>query len=235
MIDIIAGSLRFHTKLDWLDSWHSFSFGEHHDPRNTHHGILLVNNDDVVAAGTGFGTHPHRDMEIGTWVLDGALEHRDSAGHQGVITPGQAQRMSAGRGIRHSEMNASRTEAVHLLQMWVVPDTNGLDPGYEQRDASGSLTPGALVPIASGANPDAVIHINQPHATLWVAQLRAGDTVKVPDAPFVHAFAARGDVHIGDTSMSTGDAARLTDAGALDLTASTDSEVVIWEMSATLA
>jgi len=235
MIDIVAASQRFHTKLDWLESWHSFSFGEHHDPRNTHHGILLVSNDDVVAPGTGFGTHPHRDMEIVTWVLAGALEHRDSGGNHGVITPGQAQRMSAGRGIRHSEMNASKTEPVHLLQMWVVPDANGLDPGYEQRDASAALEWGKLVPIAAGANPDAVIHINQTHATLWVARLRAGDTIAVPDAPYVHVFAARGDVAIGGAPMTTGDAARLADAGALDVTATTDSEVVVWEMTATLS
>ena len=123
MIDIRRADTRFHTEIDWLDSWHSFSFGNHYDPTNTHHGLLLVLNDDVIAPGGGFGTHPHRDMEIVTWVLDGALEHRDSEGNHGVISPGLAQRMSAGRGIRHSEVNASTTEPVHLLQMWVPPDT----------------------------------------------------------------------------------------------------------------
>jgi redox-sensitive bicupin YhaK (pirin superfamily) len=234
MIEIVPAGKRFHTTIDWLDSWHSFSFGDHYDPANTHHGILLVNNDDVVAPGTGFGTHPHQNMEIVTWVLDGALEHRDSAGNHGIITPGQAQRMSAGRGIRHSEMNASPDEPVHLLQMWVLPDVNGIEPGYEQRDASTVLRVGELVPIASGSNPDAVITFHQQHATMWVARLRAGDTVTSPDAPFVHAFVARGTASLDGAAMLTGDAARLTDAGALDLTATSDAEVVVWEMSATI-
>src|SRR6476660_2880626 len=112
---------RFHTQIDWLDSWHSFSFGGHYDRNNTHHGQLLVVNDDVIAPGGGFGTHPHRDMEIVTWVLEGSLRHGDSIGTDDVITPGLAQRMSAGSGIRHSEVNASATEPVHLIQMWVPP------------------------------------------------------------------------------------------------------------------
>ncbi len=148
-IDLRPASSRFHTRISWLDSWHSFSFGEHYDPNNVHHGLLLVLNDDVVVAGGGFGTHPHRDMEIVTWVLDGALTHRDSAGNEGTITRDVAQRMSAGSGIRHSEMNASDREAVHLLQMWVPPDTNGLAPGYEQRDISGDIKPDAMFPLAS--------------------------------------------------------------------------------------
>ncbi len=116
MIDIRHANERFHTKIDWLESWHSFSFSNHYDAKNTHHGLLLVLNDDVIAAAGGFGTHPHRDMEIVTWVLEGALEHRDSEGNEGVIVPGVAQRMSAGRGIRHSEKNASNAEPVHLLR-----------------------------------------------------------------------------------------------------------------------
>ena len=120
-----ARSERFHTEIDWLDSWHSFSFGPHYDPANTHHGLLLVSNDDVVRAGRGFGTHSHRDMEIVTWVLDGELEHRDSTGTVGIIYPGLAQRMSAGSGIQHSETNASATADVHLVQMWVAPRHRG--------------------------------------------------------------------------------------------------------------
>src|SRR6188472_4571828 len=121
-IDVRRATTRDVTKIDWLDSKHSFSFGQHYDPANTHHGLLLVNNDDVVAPGTGFDTHPHRDMEIVTWVLEGSLEHRDSMGNSGVIYPGLAQRMSAGTGVLHSEKNGSASDTVHFVQMWVIPD-----------------------------------------------------------------------------------------------------------------
>jgi redox-sensitive bicupin YhaK (pirin superfamily) len=237
MIDIRRANTRFHTQIGWLDSWHSFSFSEHYDPKNTHFGLLLVSNDDVVAAGTGFGTHPHRDMEIVTWVLDGQLAHRDSEGNQGVITRDVAQRMSAGSGIRHSEMNASETEPVHLVQMWVPPDTLGLPPGYEQRDVSDVITQDELFPLASGREPSAAIHIHQRDATLWIARLNPGATTTLPDAPFVHVFVARGSVDLQGTGpLDTGDAVRLTDAGALQATAGNeDAELVIWETYADLA
>jgi redox-sensitive bicupin YhaK (pirin superfamily) len=239
-IDIRPATSRFHTRIAWLDSWHSFSFGEHYDPRNTHHGLLLVLNDDVVAAGQGFNPHPHRDMEIVTWVLDGALAHRDSAGNEGTITRDVAQRMSAGSGIRHSEMNASNTEPVHLLQMWVPPDTKGLAPGYEQRDVSGDITTDAMFPLASGRESGAAIEIHQREATLWIARLSPGAEATIPDAPFVHVFVARGDAELasdaGTLLLHTGDAARLSDAGALPATAGAHgAELVIWETYADLA
>jgi len=226
---------RFHTSLDWLESWHSFSFSHHYDPANTHHGLLVVHNDDIVAPGTGFGMHAHRDMEIVTWVLEGALEHRDSAGNHGVITPGIAQRMSAGSGIRHSEMNASRHEAVHLLQMWAPPDAR-VKPGYEQVDVNDRIGGGTLVPIASGREPDAAVRVHQRDATLWVGRLRGGAEVAVPDAPYVHVFVAVGDATLGGTNeLGAGDAARLTSAGPLRLAAGTGgAEVVIWETYATI-
>src|SRR5438876_11943179 len=136
MIDIRRGPERFHTKTGWLDSYHSFSFADHYDPANTHHGLLLVSNDDVINAGTGFRTHPHQDMEIVTWVLSGELEHKDSLGNTGLIYPGLAQRMSAGRGIWHSEKNNSADSEVHFIQMWVLPDEASIDPGYQQLDIS---------------------------------------------------------------------------------------------------
>jgi quercetin 2,3-dioxygenase len=139
-VDIRRKDERFKTRLSWLDSKHSFSFSRHYDPSNTHHGLLLVNNDDIVSPGTGFDTHPHQDMEIVTWVLQGSLVHQDSTGHAGIIYPGLAQRMSAGTGILHSEKNDSwrmqggseHNESVHFVQMWVVPDEGGIPPGYEQ-------------------------------------------------------------------------------------------------------
>src|SRR4051795_3715378 len=127
-IDVRRAADRFHTEIGWLDSPHSFSFSNHYDPDNVGHGLLIVNNDDTVRAGTGFGTHPHRDMEIVTWVLSGELEHRDSEGNEGVITPGIAQRISAGTGIRHEYQIASKSEPVRPLQMWVPPDTTNIAP-----------------------------------------------------------------------------------------------------------
>jgi quercetin 2,3-dioxygenase len=230
-VDVRRAGDRFHTKIDWLDSWHSFSFSNHYDPENTHHGLLLVNNDDRIAGGGGFPTHPHSDMEIVTWVLSGELEHRDSTGTNGVIYPGLAQRMSAGRGIRHSEVNASATEEVHLVQMWVLPDTRGIEPGYEQRDLGDAFSGGGLVPVASGRNHDGAIALHQHEAVLWVGRLRANEEVKVPDAPHAHVFMALGAASLeGTGELATGDAARPTEAGALGLTATADgTEVVIWE------
>lgn len=228
-VDIRPAASRFHTDLGWLDSWHSFSFGTHHDPDNTGHGLLIVNNDDTVHGGGGFGTHAHRDMEIVTWVLDGALAHRDSTGTDGVIYPGLAQRMSAGRGIRHSETNASATAAVHFVQMWVLPDTVGLDPGYEQRDLTDALAGGGLVVVASGARHEGAVTIHQRDATLSVGRLVAGETVTLPDAPHVHVFVAVGAAALDATDLLTGDAARLTDAGTLPLRAGAGgTEVLVW-------
>lgn len=233
-IDVRRAGGRFHTTIDWLDSWHSFSFGPHHDPANTHHGLLLVSNDDVVRAGAGFSTHGHSDMEIVTWVLEGELEHRDSIGTTGVIYPGLAQRMSAGSGIRHSEMNASATADVRLVQMWVLPDTRGIEPSYEQRDLNQELAAGGLVAVASGRGHDGAVTIHQRDAVLWAGRLRPGETVSLPDAPHVHLFIAVGtavfDGAPDDGALGAGDAVRLTDAGARDVTAGPDgAEVLVWE------
>ena len=191
---VVPAERRFHTRAGWLDSHHSFSFGHHRDPGNVGHGLLLVNNDDRVRAGTGFDTHPHRDMEIVTWVLDGALEHKDSEGNRGLLYPGLAQRMSAGTGIWHSEMNNSGGEDVHFVQMWVLPDTESVDPGYEQLDINAELDRGGLVPIASGKGHDAAISLRQASAVLWGGRLTAGERVQVPDAGHVHLYVARGSV-----------------------------------------
>ena len=233
-IDVRPASQRFHTELDWLDSWHSFSFGPHHDPDNTHHGLLLVSNDDVVRGGRGFSTHSHRDMEIVTWVLSGELEHRDSIGTVGAIYPGLAQRMSAGSGISHSEMNASGSADLHLVQMWVLPDTDGIEPSYEQRDVNDALRNGGLVPVASGQGHAGAVAIHQRDAVLYVGRLGGRETVSVPDARHAHVYVAVGDVTLsGDTAMRAelrrGDAARLTDAGRPLMVAGVDgAEVLVW-------
>jgi redox-sensitive bicupin YhaK (pirin superfamily) len=236
-VDIRRASERFHTQISWLDSWHSFSFSNHYDPANTHHGLLLVSNDDTVKAGTGFRTHPHQDMEIVTWVLDGELEHKDSGGNKGIIYPGLAQRMSAGTGIWHSEMNPSADKDVQFIQMWVAPDTEGIAPGYEQLDINAQLAKGGLVPIASGRGHDAAIKIHQKHAVLWGGRLKPGERVQISDAPNAHLFIARGAVKLeGASVLGRGDAARLTAAGSRRLTAddSAGAEVLIWETEGTI-
>ena len=231
-VDVRRASDRFATNIGWLDSHHSFSFGHHYDPRNTGHGLLLVNNDDIVRGGSGFDTHPHRDMEIVTWVLSGELEHKDSEKNRGVLYPGLAQRMSAGRGIWHSEMNNSGSDDVHFVQMWVTPDTESVDPGYEQLDINDELAKGGLVPIASGKGHDAAISIRQAGAVLYGGRLQAGETVTVPDDRHVHLFVPRGSASLTtdtDVALTTGDAVRLTEAGDLHLTAGDDgAEVLVW-------
>jgi quercetin 2,3-dioxygenase len=231
-IDVRRAAERFHTEIDWLDSWHSFSFGHFYDPSNTHHGLLLVSNDDRIRAASGFGTHPHADMEIVTWVLDGSLEHRDSTGAVGEIYPGLAQRMSAGTGVTHSERNASATADLHLVQMWVLPDTRGIQPSYEQIDVNDALASGGLVPVASGRGHEGAVTIHQRNAVLWAGRLAPSTTVTVPDAAHVHVFVAVGTATLdGAGELATGDAVRLTAAGARSLTAGPDgAEVLVWEM-----
>jgi redox-sensitive bicupin YhaK (pirin superfamily) len=234
-IDIRRASERFVTRASWLLSYHSFSFANHYDPHNIRFGLLIVNNDDIVQPRRGFDSHPHVDMEIVTWVMEGELEHRDSTGASGVIYPGLAQRMSAGTGIWHSEMNPSADRTVRLVQMWVVPDTKGVKPSYQQLDVSGELKRGELIPVAAGASRRAAVSINQRDAVLWVGKLAPGKSVAMPDNAFVHLYVARGSTELEQAgTLAAGDAARLSDAGARRLTAGTEegAEVLIWEMAA---
>jgi len=242
-VDVRRAGDRFVTRLSWLDSKHSFSFGQHYDPRNTHHGVLLVSNDDVVSPGAGFETHPHRDMEIVTWVLDGALVHQDSEGHNGVIYPGLAQRMSAGTGILHSEKNdawlltgdAASDQPVHFVQMWVLPDEERLEPGYEQLDIGADLARGGLTVVASGRpeHRDAsAIRIQQRDAALYAARLSVGDNVALPTAPYAHLYIAKGAIDLeGAGRLGTGDSGRITRAEGQRVTAvDGPAEILVWEM-----
>ncbi|MEU9157678.1 pirin family protein [Streptomyces sp. NPDC048417] len=245
-VDVRRGGRRLASRLSWLDSRHSFSLGTHQpDPANTHHGVLLVNNEDLVQPGTGFDTHPHQDMEIVTWVLQGSLVHQDSSGHSGVIYPGLAQRMSAGTGILHSEKNDSYrstgerpTDPVHFVQMWVVPDEAGVTPGYEQLEIDAELLAGGLVTVASGMDrhQDAsAIRIRNRHAALHAARLRPGQQVTLPEAPYLHLFVARGSVDLeGTGTLDEGDAVRFTAAGGHRVSATAPAEILAWEMHATL-
>jgi quercetin 2,3-dioxygenase len=246
-VDVRRADARFATDFGWLDSKHSFSFGQHYDRANTHHGLLVVNNDDIVVPGSGFETHPHRDMEIVTWVMQGSLVHQDSTGHSGVIYPGLAQRMSAGRGILHSEKNdawriqggETHDEPVHFVQMWVVPDETGITPGYEQLEIEADLLAGGLVPVASGLarhDGQAAIRIRNRYAALHAARLQPGQHVELPDAPFMHLFVPRGTVELeGSGVLGTGDAVRFTGTGGQTLTATAPAEVLVWEMHAAIA
>jgi redox-sensitive bicupin YhaK (pirin superfamily) len=245
-VDVRRAVQRYKTDFGWLDSKHSFSFGHHYEPQNTHHGLLLVNNDDIVMAGTGFETHPHQDMEIVTWVLQGSLVHQDSSGHNGVIYPGLAQRMSAGTGILHSEKNDAykleverAKEQVHFVQMWVLPDESGITPGYEQLEIGNEILSGGLVPVASGmAQHDgaAAIRIKNRYAALHAARLQPGQSVQLPEAPFLHLFVPRGTVELeGAGRLDTGDAVRFTATGGQRVTATEHAEILVWEMHATVA
>lgn len=228
MITIRPSAARGATTIDWLDSRHTFSFGEYYDERHMGFGPLRVINDDKVAPGRGFGTHAHRDMEIITYVLDGALAHRDSLGTGATIRPGEIQIMSAGTGIQHSEMNPSPTEPVHLLQIWIVPERRGLVPRYDQQavDVAGRLTP---IVTPDGRDGSIVIHQD---ATMSAARLEPGTAVTHDIATgrgaWVHV--ARGSVQLGDRALDAGDGAAVTGEPSIALTARTAAEVLVFDV-----
>jgi len=231
MIEIRPGDARGRTQVSWLDSRHTFSFGEYYDPEQMGFRALRVINDDQVAPGGGFDTHPHRDMEIVTYVLDGALQHRDSLGNGSVIRPGEVQRMSAGTGIRHSEFNASRQEPVHLLQIWFLPAQRGTEPSYEQRP----LPPGvraALTLIASPDGRDGSVTVHQDVA-MYAAQLEPGMTVTHSLAPGRHAWVqlARGRGHLNEQPLVAGDGAAVSDERLLTFRSNAPSELIVFDLA----
>lgn len=205
MIAIKRSEDRGHLDHGWLDTYHSFSFGEYYDPRNMGYRSLRVINEDVVAPGQGFGTHPHRDMEIITYVLEGALEHRDSMGSHGVIRPGEIQRMSAGTGVRHSEFNHSKTEPVHLLQIWIMPDSEGVKPSYEEKKIA--TEPGKLQLMAAKGASNGTASIHQ-DAKVYVAKLAQGQSVEhdLASGRGVYVHIARGAAIVNGNELKHGDA-----------------------------
>ena len=222
---------RFLTDIDWLDSKHSFNFGGHYREGDNGHGLLLVNNDDTVAGGGGFGTHGHRDMEIVTWVLSGKLEHRDSEGNHGVLYPGLAQRMSAGSGIRHSEQNASADRTGPLrADVGAARHCRESSPATSNATSTKRLAGGQLVPIASGKGHEGAVAIHQKDAVLWGGRLAAGATVELPTDEHVHVFVALGDGALSDgTALTTGDGVRITGEQALQFTAGDGgAELLVW-------
>jgi len=216
MMTVRPAAERGHAQHGWLDSHHTFSFADYHDPAHMGFRALRVINDDRVAPGKGFGTHPHRDMEIISYVLEGALEHKDSMGTGSVIRPGDVQRMSAGTGVRHSEFNASKTELVHFLQIWIMPREQGIAPGYEQRTFPEADKRGRLRLVASpdGADGSVTIHA---HAALYAGLFDVGESAEHALSPGRHAWVhvARGRVRVNGDELADGDGASLSDEAAV--------------------
>ena len=217
-ITLRRASDRGHAQHGWLDSFHTFSFADYYDPKHMGFRALRVINDDTVAPARGFGAHPHRDMEIISYVLDGELAHKDSMGNGSVIRPGEVQRMSAGTGVVHSEQNPSRTSPVHFLQIWIVPDRAGHPPGYEQKAYPLAERQGRLRLVASPDGADGSVTIHQ-DVRLYTTTLGASDSVAHEVAAGRHAWihVARGEVKLGDEVLKAGDGARTSDAGTLHL------------------
>jgi len=232
MIQVLPSSERFHTEAGWLDSRHSFSFADHYDPERLGFRSLRVINDDRVQPERGFGSHSHRDMEIITYVLSGELAHRDNLGTGSVIRPGDVQRMSAGTGVMHSEMNPSRTDPVHFLQIWIVPDRAGHRPGYEQKAFSESDRRGKLRLVASRDGRDGSVAIQQ-DASVYAALLEPGERVAHEQRPGRHSWVqvARGSVDLNGQTLREGDGAAVSDEQRLDLTAKDSSEVLLFDLA----
>jgi len=232
MIAVRPSAERGVAKLGWLESHHTFSFDQYYDPRHMGFRSLRVINEDHVAPRKGFPPHPHRDMEIVTYVLAGALLHQDTTGGGSVIHPGEVQRMSAGSGITHSEFNPSPGEPVHLLQIWIRPREKGIRPSYEQRDFSRQLETGALVTVASGNGANGAVAIQQ-DAELLAARLKAGARATHNLASGRHAWLqiARGAVEVNGVKLDGGDGAAISDIGVLNISALSESEFLLFDLA----
>ena len=239
-IKVVRAGSRLRTETSWLDSWHCFSYGRHYEPDNTHHGLLVVCNDDHIRGSTGFAEHTHQEMEIVTWMVEGELEHRDCAGGgTHILQPSLIRRLSAGRGIRHSEMNSAGWAPTRYIEMWVPPDHEGLEPGVELADMSHALAGGGLVPVASGVGHEDAVTLHQTQAVLWAGRLIPGEAVILPDAPHAHLFVVLGGGILdtgglaGAGPLEGGDSVRLTAAGSPVFTARSPAEateILVWEM-----
>jgi quercetin 2,3-dioxygenase len=227
-----ASEERGHFDHGWLDTSHTFSFASYHDPRHMGFRSLRVINEDRVQPGRGFGAHSHRDMEIITYVLEGALEHRDSMGTHSVIVPGEVQRMSAGTGVTHSEFNPSPTAPVHLLQIWLLPARAGLRPEYEQRAFPPESKRGTLRLVAAGDGRDGAVTIHQ-DADLHAALLAPGERVKHTLAAGRHAWlhVVRGAVALNGVDLRAGDGAAVSEETHLEVAAAADAEVLLFDLA----
>ena len=232
MIAVLPSSERFHTQIGWLESRHSFSFGDYYDPRHEGFRSLRVINDDRVRAGGGFGTHGHRDMEILSYVLEGALEHRDSMATGSVIRPGEIQMMRAGTGVQHSEFNSSQTEPVHFLQIWIVPDRRGLPPAYAQHTFDREAARRGFVLLASSDGRDGSLQVSQDVA-LRMTVLPRGERREVMVGEGRHAWihVARGGVSLDGTALGEGDGAALRGPARVTLEGREEAEVLVFDLA----
>ena len=232
MIQIRSRNDRGHANHGWLDTYHSFSFDTYHDLRFMGFRHLRVINEDRVAPGMGFPTHPHRDMEIVTYILEGALQHRDSMGTGSIIRPGEVQRMSAGTGVTHSEQNASKTDPVHLLQIWILPEQKGITPSYEQKQFPHSELQGKLRLVAAGEPRDGAVKIHQ-DVSLFAGILLPGQTVRHELAKDRHAWlqVARGKVLVNGQELVAGDGAAVSNEPALEIQGKEEAEVLLFDLA----
>jgi len=232
MLRVRRSEERGRSELDWLDSRHTFSFADYHDPAHMNFRALRVINEDWIAPSSGFGTHPHRDMEIVTWVLEGELVHRDSLGNGSTIRPGEAQRMTAGTGVLHSERNPSPTARVHLLQIWLLPGTKGLAPGYEQRAFPAGQRRGALKLVGSRDGRDGSVTIHQ-DVDLHAALLAPRERIELPLRPGRHAWVqvARGELLLDGERLAAGDGAAVSDEPLVRLEGVQDAELLLFVLA----
>jgi len=231
MIAYRKSSERGHAEHGWLDSFHSFSFADYYDPAHMGFGPLRVINEDRVQPGMGFGTHGHRDMEIVSYVLEGELSHKDNMGNGSVIEPGDVQRMSAGRGVMHSEFNPSADKAVHFLQIWIEPNVTGIRPSYEQKRVDASAKRGRLVPIATPEGRDGSVTIHQ-DATIFATLLDGAERVShdVAEGRRAYVHVARGSVAVNGERLGPGDAVKLDGGTRIALSDGDDAEVLLFDL-----
>src|SRR5213078_1371701 len=231
MMKIRKANERGYAEHGWLDMYHTFSFADYYDLQWMGFRSLRVINDDLVMPGMGFGTHPHRDMEIITYILSGSLQHKDSMGNGRVIRPGELQYMAAGTGVQHSEFNPSSDEAVHLLQIWIQPDRKGVTPRYAEKSLKDARA-GTLHLVTSKTGREGSIAIHQ-DADLWLAKLEAGNRVAHTLAPGRHAWVhvAEGEVSLNGKTLSGGDAAAISEESGLELSATKTSQVLLFDLN----
>lgn len=232
MITVRRANERGHAAHGWLDSYHTFSFASYQDPQFMGFRSLRVINEDRVIPGAGFGTHGHKDMEIITYVLEGAVEHKDSIGNGSIIQPGEVQKMSAGTGILHSEYNPSDTEAVHLLQIWIIPDKTGIKPSYEQQKFHLEANAGKLQLIAAPEGKNGAVTLQQ-DVNLYAGMLQEGDRISYTLPENRHAWlqVARGKVSLNGTSLDAGDGVAISDESEINLIAENNAEVLLFDLN----